>query len=153
MHSTNVLPGFLQNMVRSVVNRAIVLVGNSSYNWSDHRPVERTMREDVIHAAPIEEFDFERVAATMKAVNWEWGAFGEIPTANMLRGMVQELMAEWGKPLRRADGTFYIPREIASGGIGIREQDGSVVVFFARNDDHLATHQDVRKEWAKAKRK
>jgi hypothetical protein len=111
------------------------------------------MREDVIHVAPIEGFDFERVAATMKAVKWEWGALGEIPTANMLRRMVQELMAEWGKPIKRADGTFYTPREIASGGIGIMEQGGSVLVFFGRTDDHMAAHVDVRKEWAKAKGK
>jgi hypothetical protein len=111
------------------------------------------MREDIIHAAPLEEFDFERVAATMKAVKWEWGTVGEIPTPNMLRMMVRELMSEWGKPLKRGDGTAYTPREIASGGIGIMEQDGNVLVFFGRTDDHMAPHLDVRKEWAKAKRK
>lgn len=110
------------------------------------------MREDIIHAAPMEEFDFERVAATMKALKWEWGAVGEIPTANTLRRMARELMSEWGKPLRRGDGTFYTPREIASGGIGIMEQGGNVLVFFGRTDDHMAAHLDVRTEWDKAKR-
>lgn len=69
----------------------------------------------------LDEFDFERVQRTMKALDWTWYGSDGVPTIGEIRRRARELLRELIKDNHRC---------IASGGLYAYKEDGVVGLRF-----------------------
>jgi hypothetical protein len=106
------------------------------------------MENWIVYSAPVDEFDFDRVARTMLALNWRWMNSDAPPTSEMIRENVRHLQNRLGSSMVRPDGVSYQIDEISSGGIVVKRRDGQVIVAFeCTSSSGQNTYREAKRAW------